>query len=83
MNNLNSSIFNDIVVVSSYVKGPRWGRFDIALKDYCFEHDITITKLERDTSLLTETVRYEVKGKKSDIVRLSLDIKQMIRKFNE
>lgn len=46
---------------SNYIEGPRWARCDKAIKNGAWELGLKCD-VERETSLLFETVRFRVEG---------------------
>lgn len=65
----------------SYVEGPRWARFDIAIKNAAHARGLTAT-VERDTTLLSEHVRFVIVGDAAMIENLQVSMNQAIEAWN-
>ena len=66
----------------SYVEGPRWARFDIALRKYSVDHGLAID-IDRQTTWLQEIVYFTVYGSDAQISRFQAAMNQAIREWNE
>jgi hypothetical protein len=67
--------------IKAIIKGPRWARCDEFLKDLTFQMGLEI-QVERDTCLLRESVRYKVKGMKSELVLFEREVNSVLSEWN-
>lgn len=71
-----------IGIIESYIEGPRWARFDIAIRNACWELGLKC-EVERDTSFLRESVRFKIEGKESDLLIFKRGLESSIQEFEQ
>jgi len=70
-----------IGTIKSYIEGPRWARIDKAIKNACWELGLKC-EVERDTTLLRETVRFKVEGEESKLRSFKDGLESSLQKWN-
>lgn len=69
------------MIFNSYIKGPRWARSDVALKNLAHILDLKIT-CTREKMLLRENVRFKVEGTEQQIKKFKMHLLEMVKKYN-
>ena len=68
--------------LKSSMEGPKWARFDIYLRDLCFQADCELVFLERDTTWLREHIRYKIDGPEDKVRRICEIMNEAIMDWN-
>ena len=71
-----------IGATKSRIEGPRWLRIDKIIKNACWELGLEC-EIERDVTVLTETVRLEVKGTESKLRSFKKYLETVLRAYND
>jgi hypothetical protein len=66
--------------IRSYIEGPRWARSDRVIKNLCWDLGLEC-KVERDTTLFRESIRFEVEGVESKLLAFKQALESAINKF--
>ncbi len=68
--------------IKSHIEGPRWARSDQAIKNVAWSLGLKC-KVERDTSFLRETVRFEVEGNESNLIAFKNVLTSSLEEWND
>jgi len=71
----------ELVRIKSFTFGPRWERMDCLIKNLCWLYNLKY-KIERETHLLRETVRYEIEGESTMVEYFQKDLKRLVNERN-
>ena len=68
--------------ITSYIRGPRWARSDQAIKNKCWSLGLKC-RVERETTLLRETVRFTVEGEEVKLLAFIESLELSVREWNK
>jgi hypothetical protein len=68
--------------LKSYIEAPRWAAFPKFLKDECFMLNLKIVRLDIDKGWVRETVRFEIEGGESDLLRFKRSLEASVKEYN-
>lgn len=71
-----------LVCWQSYIESPRWARFDKALLKLAWELQLSL-KMNRETSLLRETINFSLTGSERQIAQAKNAIAEGGRRWND
>jgi len=79
---MNEKTHTGMSTLKSYTEGPRWARFDIAIRNYAHQRGL-VCEVERETAWLSETVRFKLTGTANEIRRARVEIPKGIAEWNK